>query len=128
MRLQSATILASSGVLLALATLLGAFGAHGLRGQLDPNELSVFLTADRYQFFQSLGLMGVGLCARSMDGALLRRAAALLFAGIVLFCGSLYLLAFGAPHAIGIMTPIGGLMLIGGWLLYAWAMWRTRIS
>jgi uncharacterized membrane protein YgdD (TMEM256/DUF423 family) len=128
MRLQSATILASSGVLLALATLLGAFAAHGLRGQLDPNELSVFLSADRYQFFHSLGLLGVGLSARSMDGALLRWAAALLFAGIVLFCGSLYLLAFGAPHAIGIVTPIGGLMLVAGWLLYAWAMWRTRAS
>jgi uncharacterized membrane protein YgdD (TMEM256/DUF423 family) len=128
MRLQSATILASSGVLLALATLLGAFGAHGLRGQLDPNELSVFLSADRYQFFQSLGLLGVGLCARSMNGTFLSWAAALLLAGIVLFCGSLYLLAFGAPHAIGIMTPIGGLLLIAGWLLYAWAMWRTRTS
>ena len=128
MRLQSATILASSGVLLALATLFGAFAAHGLRGQFDPNELSVFLSADRYQFYHSLGLLGVGLCARSMDGALLRAAAALLFAGIVLFCGSLYLLAFGAPHAIGIVTPIGGLMLVAGWLLYAWAMWRSRAS
>jgi uncharacterized membrane protein YgdD (TMEM256/DUF423 family) len=128
MRLQSATILASSGVLLALATLLGAFAAHGLRGLLDPNELSVFLSADRYQFFHSLGLLGVGLSARSMDGALLRGAAALLFAGIVLFCGSLYFLAFGAPYAIGIVTPIGGLLLVAGWLLYAWAMWRTRAS
>src|SRR6202035_3000398 len=78
MKLQSPTILASSGVLLALATLLGAFGAHGLRAQLAPNELSVFLTADRYQFFQSLGLLGVGLSARSMDGALLSWSAALL--------------------------------------------------
>jgi uncharacterized membrane protein YgdD (TMEM256/DUF423 family) len=126
MRLQSATILASSGVLLALATLFGAFGAHALRTELDPNELSVYLTADRYQFFHSLGLLGVGLSARSVDSQLVRWAAALLLAGIVLFCGSLYLLAFGAPHALGIVTPAGGLLLIAGWILYAAAMWRAR--
>jgi uncharacterized membrane protein YgdD (TMEM256/DUF423 family) len=126
MRLQGATILASSGVLLALATLLGAFGAHGLRAELAPNELSVFLTADRYQFFQSLGLLGVGLSARSMNGALLSWSAALLLAGTVLFCGSLYALAFGAPHALGFVTPVGGLMLIAGWVSYAGAIWRTR--
>ncbi|HEY4772084.1 MAG TPA: DUF423 domain-containing protein [Steroidobacteraceae bacterium] len=128
MRLQSATILASSGALLALATLLGAFGAHVLRATLAPNELSVYLSAERYQYFHSLGLLGVGLSARSMDGALLRWSAALLLAGIVLFCGSLYLLAFGAPHAFGVATPVGGLLLIAGWVLYACAMWRARTS
>jgi uncharacterized membrane protein YgdD (TMEM256/DUF423 family) len=126
MRFDGPRILASSGVLLALATLLGAFGAHGLLGQLSPDRLSVYLTADRYQFFQSLGLLGVGLAARAVDAALLRRAGALLLIGIVLFCGSLYALAFGAPHAVGFLTPLGGLLLIAGWVSFVIAMWRTR--
>jgi uncharacterized membrane protein YgdD (TMEM256/DUF423 family) len=126
MRLDGPRILASSGVLLAVATLLGAFGAHGLLGELSPDRLSVYLTADRYQFFQSLGLLGVGLAARAVDAALLRRAGALLLIGIVLFCGSLYALAFGAPHAVGFLTPLGGLLLIAGWVSFVIAMWRTR--
>jgi uncharacterized membrane protein YgdD (TMEM256/DUF423 family) len=126
MRFDGPRILASSGVLLALATLLGAFGAHGLLGELSPDRLSVYLTADRYQFFQSLGLLGVGLAARAVNAALLRRAGALLLIGIVLFCGSLYALAFGAPHAVGFLTPLGGLLLIAGWVSFVIAMWRTR--
>jgi len=126
MRFDGPRILASSGVLLALATLLGAFGAHGLLGELSPDRLSVYLTADRYQFFQSLGLLGVGLAARAVNAALLRRAGALLLIGIVLFCGSLYALAFGAPHAVGFLTPLGGLLLIAGWASFVIAMWRTR--
>jgi uncharacterized membrane protein YgdD (TMEM256/DUF423 family) len=93
---------------------------------LSPDRLSVYLTADRYQFFQSLGLLGVGLAARAVDAALLRRAGALLLIGIVLFCGSLYALAFGAPHAVGFLTPLGGLLLIAGWVSFVIAMWRTR--
>jgi uncharacterized membrane protein YgdD (TMEM256/DUF423 family) len=126
MRLDAGRILASSGALLALATLLGAFGAHALRGELSADRLSVYLTADRYQFFNSLGLLGVGLAAREMDVALLRWAAALLLIGIVLFCGSLYVLSFGGPQALGFLTPAGGLLLIAGWVLFAIAMWRTR--
>jgi uncharacterized membrane protein YgdD (TMEM256/DUF423 family) len=126
MRFDGARILACSGALLALATLAGAFGAHGLLGELSPDRLNVFLTADRYQFFQSLGLLGVGLAARSMNAALTRWAAALILIGIVLFCGSLYALTFGAPQAIGFLTPLGGLLLIAGWVSFAIAMWRAR--
>jgi uncharacterized membrane protein YgdD (TMEM256/DUF423 family) len=126
MRFDGARILACSGGLLALATLFGAFGVHGLRGELSPDRLSVFLTADRYQFFHSLGLLGVGLAVRSMDGALLRWAAALILIGIVLFCASLYALTFGAPQALGFLTPLGGLLLMAGWVSFAVAMWRAR--
>jgi uncharacterized membrane protein YgdD (TMEM256/DUF423 family) len=126
MRFDGARILAASGVLLALATLLGAFGAHALRGELPPERLSVYLSADRYQFFHSLGLLGIGLAARQMQGALLRWAGALILVGIVLFCGSLYLLSFGAPETVGFLTPLGGLALIAGWVAFAIAMWRAR--
>jgi uncharacterized membrane protein YgdD (TMEM256/DUF423 family) len=126
MRFDGARILTASGVLLALATLLGAFGTHALRGELPPDRLSVYLSADRYQFFHSLGLLGIGLASRAMDGALLRWAGGLIFSGIVLFCGSLYLLSFGAPEVVGFLTPLGGLLLIAGWVAFAAAMWRTR--
>lgn len=126
MRFDGARILTASGVLLALATLLGAFGAHALRGELPPERLSVYLSADRYQFFHSLGLLGIGLAAREMDIALLRWAAALILIGIVLFCGSLYLLSFGASEFVGFLTPLGGLSLIAGWVAFATAMWRAR--
>ena len=101
MKLDGGSILASAGVLLALATLLGAFGAHALRTELTPERLNVYLSADRYQFFHSLGLLGVGLAVRQLDAALLRWAAALLLVGILFFCGSLYALTFGAPQEIG---------------------------
>jgi uncharacterized membrane protein YgdD (TMEM256/DUF423 family) len=61
---------------------------------------------------------------RTSDGWLLHVAAALIALGVVLFSGSLYLLALGGPRAFGVLTPLGGLAWIGGWLLFAWAVWR----
>ena len=78
----------------------------------------------RYHFFQALGLIGVGLALRSLDVGPLRAAAALIVAGVVLFSGSLYALSFGAPRALGLLTPLGGLAWISGWLLFAFAAWR----
>jgi uncharacterized membrane protein YgdD (TMEM256/DUF423 family) len=111
-------------VLLALATVCGAFGAHALKGQLSPERLQLWETAVRYQFLQSLGLLGVGLAMRTSDGGLLRLAAALLLAGVVLFSGSLYGLALGGPRLFGVLTPLGGLAWIAAWLVFAWAVWR----
>ena len=122
--MTSSRTLAIAGLLLALATACGAFGAHALKSQLSPERLELWNTAVRYHFFQALGLIGVGLVLRSLDAATLRAAAALIVAGIVLFSGSLYALAFGAPRSLGLLTPIGGLAWIGGWLLFAFAVWR----
>ena len=122
--MNSSRTLALAGVLLALATVSGAFGAHALKGQLAPDRLQVWETAVRYHFFQSLGLLGVGLTLRSIDDGALRTAALLIVVGIVLFCGSLYALSFGAPRALGAITPAGGLAWIAGWLLFARGVWR----
>lgn len=122
--MNSGRTLAIAGLLLALATVCGAFGAHALRSHLQPERLQVWDTAVRYQFFQSLGLIGIGLTLRSLDSGALRAAAALIVAGVVLFCGSLYALSLGAPGALGVVTPLGGLAWIGGWLLFAWGVWR----
>jgi len=122
---SSRSTLAVAGVLLALATLCGAFGAHALRGQLAPERLQVWETAVRYQFFQALGLVGIGLALRSLDVEALRLAAVLIVAGVLLFCGSLYALSLGAPRGLGALTPLGGLGWIAGWLLFAWGAWRN---
>ena len=122
--MTSGRTLLTAALLLAVATACGAFGAHALRGGLPPERLQVWETAVRYQFFQALGLLGVGLTLRGMDEAALRGAAALIVAGTVLFCGSLYALSLGAPRALGLLTPLGGLAWIGGWLLFAYGVWR----
>jgi len=108
-----------AGLLIALATALGAFGAHALKAHLPQDKLQVYETAVRYHFLHALGLLAIGVLLRSLDGELLRWAAALVLAGIVLFSGSLYLLTFGAPRLVGIVTPVGGLALIAGWILFA---------
>lgn len=108
-----------AGVLIALATALGAFGAHALKAHLSQERLQVYETAVRYHFLHALGLLAVGVLLRSIDSELLRWSAALLLAGIILFSGSLYLLTFGAPRFVGIVTPLGGLALIAGWILFA---------
>jgi uncharacterized membrane protein YgdD (TMEM256/DUF423 family) len=111
--------LAAAGLLIALATALGAFGAHALKAHLPQDKLQVYETAVRYHFLHALGLLAIGVLLRSLDGELLRWSAALVLAGIVLFSGSLYLLTFGAPRLVGIITPVGGLALIAGWILFA---------
>ena len=122
--MNSSRALAAGGLLLALATAGGAFGAHALRSQLAPERLQLWETAVRYQFFQSLGLIAVGLTLRTLDGSALRAAAVLLLAGTLLFCGSLYALSLGAPRALGMLTPLGGLTWIAAWLLFAVGVWR----
>jgi uncharacterized membrane protein YgdD (TMEM256/DUF423 family) len=116
--------LAIAGALIALATVLGAFGAHALKSQLSPDKLAVYETAVRYHFIHALGLLAIGILLRSVDVSLLRWSATLVLVGIILFSGSLYLLTFGAPRLLGVVTPLGGLALIGGWGLFAATMWR----
>jgi uncharacterized membrane protein YgdD (TMEM256/DUF423 family) len=121
---SSARALGCAGLLLALATVCGALGAHALRAHLTATQLQLWETGVSFQFFHSLGLLGVGLTMRSVDDGLLRLVAALLLAGVVLFSGSLYALALGAPRVVGVLPPFGGLAWIAGWLMFAWALWR----
>jgi len=116
--------LAVAGALIALATVLGAFGAHALKAHLSQDKLVVYETAVRYHFIHALGLLAMGVLLRSVDGELLRWSATLVLVGILLFSGSLYLLTFGAPRFLGVVTPLGGLALIAGWVLFAVTLWR----
>lgn len=115
-----------AGLLLALATVLGAFGAHALKAQLAPDRLQVYETAVRYHFLHALGLLGIGLTLRFVPTAPVRWAAILVLVGVVLFSGSLYALTFGAPASVlWPVTPLGGLALIAGWISYAVGLWRS---
>lgn len=122
--MNSGRVLAIAGLLLALATVLGAIGAHGLKAHVTPDRLEVYETAVRYHFFNALGLLGIGLTLRFADTRVMRRAAVLVMVGVALFSGSLYALTFGAPRPVGVVTPFGGVILIAGWLLYAVDVWR----
>lgn len=122
--MNSARALTAAGILLVLATACGAFGAHALKAHLAPERLQLWETAVRYQFFHSLGLIGIGLTMRTLDGTALHLAALLVLIGVLLFCGSLYLLALGGPRVAGVLTPLGGLAWIGGWLVFVYAVWR----
>lgn len=106
----------------ASAVLLGAFGAHALRGVLDARGSELWRTAVDYHVWHALALaVAVGL-GRGRSG---RLAAAAFTVGIVLFSGSLYALALGVPRWVGIITPFGGVAFILGWLALGWAL-RTR--
>ncbi|HZP68223.1 MAG TPA: DUF423 domain-containing protein [Rudaea sp.] len=105
----------------AAAVALGAFGAHALRGTLDASALDIWHTAVAYHFWHTLALVAVAGFAPA--GRRVSTAAGMAFcAGILLFCGSLYALALGAPHVLGVVTPFGGAALIGGWILLGVAL------
>ncbi|GAA0704328.1 DUF423 domain-containing protein [Dokdonella soli] len=103
----------------ATAVALGAFGAHALLGVLDERALVTWHTAVDYQFWHALALLAVGVLACFRITTALRVATLAFVVGIVLFCGSLYALALGAPRWIGAVTPLGGIALIIGWLALA---------
>ena len=106
---------------LAAAVALGAFGAHALKGHLSAEMLSIYQTAVQYHFWHALGLLGVGvLMTRSPDGPALAGIAWLLIAGLLLFSGSLYLLALTGASWLGAVTPLGGVAFIAAWLWLAW--------
>jgi uncharacterized membrane protein YgdD (TMEM256/DUF423 family) len=110
----------------ALAVALGAFAAHGLTGRLDAHSLAVFETGARYHMYHALA---IGLAALAMQGAAARmanRAAWLFFAGIVLFSGSLYVLAVTANPILAYVTPVGGVSFLAGWVVLALAASRIR--
>jgi len=117
---------ATGAILLALAVILGAFGAHGLRGRLDAYSMSVYEKAVFYHFIHAMGILVVSILPRT--GTFPENGAdwvcGLLLAGIVIFSGSLYLLAVTGNRTLGAITPVGGLSFMIGWLLLAWRLRR----
>jgi len=118
--------LALGAVFGACGVMLGAFGAHALKLRLAADQLALWNTATQYLFWHALGVLGIGLaCIPLAESPWPRVAGGLLAAGILLFSGSLYLLALGAPRAFGAVTPIGGLAFIAGWAALAVGVLRA---
>ena len=111
-----------SGALLnALGIILGAFGAHFLKARLQPEELTTYETAVRYLIIHALGLIII-----SMSNLNIKITGVLFITGIFLFSGSLLALIFTKIRALGMITPIGGLCFIMGWLMLALRAWKQN--
>jgi len=102
-----------------LAVAAGAFGAHALRSRLHPTLLAAFESGARYQMFHALALFAVAWAASRWPSLPVRAAGWLFIGGTVLFSGSLYVLALTEARWIGALTPLGGLLLLGGWIALA---------
>jgi uncharacterized membrane protein YgdD (TMEM256/DUF423 family) len=112
-------------VLAGVAVAAGAFGAHGLEGRLEPRLLAAFATGAKYQMYHAIALLAVGWGVTRWPEARLEPAGWLLAVGTAVFSGSLYLMAITGARWLGGVTPIGGLLLIGGWALLAWRTGRS---
>jgi uncharacterized membrane protein YgdD (TMEM256/DUF423 family) len=112
--------IAGGALLMLAAVVLGAFGAHGLRGVLSPQQLASYLTGVTYQQLHALGLILVGAIATLTPRSVwLGRAAMLFVLGITLFSGSIYALTLGAPRWLGMVAPVGGTSFMLGWAAIA---------
>jgi len=109
-----------------LAVMLGAFAAHALKGKLDPYALGIFQTGVSYQMYHALALLAVAILLSFYQSQWLVWAGYAFIVGILLFCGSLYWLAFGAPRWVGPITPLGGLGLLIGWACLFIAAFKLR--
>lgn len=125
---MGARIALTLGALLGfLMVVTGGYGAHVLRSSLAPGAYATWQTAFQFHAWHALALIAVGTLLLKWPASRTLRLSALLFvAGIVCFSGSLYVLALGADRLVAWVTPIGGVTLMLGWLLFAWSVWRVR--
>jgi uncharacterized membrane protein YgdD (TMEM256/DUF423 family) len=108
-----------------IGVIVGAFGAHGLRGRLSSADLEIFEMGVRYHMYHALGLFAVAWAASRWPSGATTLAGWLLIVGIVVFSGSLYTLVLTGQRWLGAVTPIGGVALIAGWAALAWAVVRS---
>ena len=118
------TIIMTASVLLTLAVIFGAFGAHALKSHLSTEMIQIYKTGVEYHFYHALGLLLLGILAVTMPSVYLKWSAILLTAGIILFSGSLYALAVTGIKALGAITPLGGLSFIAGWIMLFISVWK----
>ena len=120
---------AGGAILLALAVMLGAFGAHGLRDRLDEYRMGVYEKAVFYHFIHALGVLIVSILPKTgtFSDFATNLVCGLLLAGIVVFSGSLYLLAITGNRMLGAITPIGGISFIAAWLALAWFLMARSV-
>ena len=118
------TILAALNLMVAVGA--GAFGAHGLKRIVSPELLAVWQTGVLYHLIHALGILAVALLGARYGSPLLSAAGLVMFAGIVLFSGSLYLLALTGTHWLGAVTPLGGVAFLASWAMVTLAAYRSQ--
>ena len=105
-----------------LAVALGAFGAHALKSRLSADMLEIYHTGVNYHIFHALGLILIGIIAHWLNQSpLVNWSGGLILAGIIIFSGSLYVLSMTGIRTFGVITPIGGIAFLAGWILLAYA-------
>ena len=112
--------IAISALNLAFAVMLGAFGAHGLKARASEAQLTWWHTATDYFFYHALGLLALAILSKVIPQLPIKASFILIQVGIFFFCGSLYGMGLGLPRVLGAITPIGGALMIAGWLVLAW--------
>ncbi len=122
--MKNQTILLAGAIFMALAVLLGAFGAHALKKVLSPDMLVIYKTGVEYQFYHALGLLLIGSIGFHIQSKYLRWSGLFISIGIIIFSGSLYVLTLSGIKALGAITPVGGLSFVAGWIFLAIALWK----
>ena len=124
--MKERTLIAAGAINMFIAVGCGAFGAHGLKRMISEEMLAIWHTAVTYQVMHALGMIAIALLMPRMAGAAMRWAGNLMLAGIVVFSGSLYLLALTGTRILGAITPLGGAAFLAAWLLLAWAACKRQ--
>jgi len=109
------TLFAFGSFLGFLAVAAGAFGGHALKARLEPEMLVVFEVGARYHIYHALAVLIVAVALAYIDSSILRVGGWLFGVGVIIFSGSLYLLALTGIRKWGMVTPIGGLLFLSGW-------------
>ncbi|HMA12701.1 MAG TPA: DUF423 domain-containing protein [Steroidobacteraceae bacterium] len=120
-------IMSIAALVVLAGIIVGALGSHALRTALDADQRHALETAVQYQLVNGLGLFLIGLLARSQQDAWMRRIALLLLAGVLCFSGGIYIMLAGAPRALGLVTPLGGVLMISAWALLAWRLHKISV-
>lgn len=123
---MSNKIILAGSVFMMLGVAIGAFGAHILKESLSAESLAVYNTGVEYHFYHALGLLAVGILAKYFDQKRMMWSAIFLSAGIILFSGSLYLLAISGVKGLGAITPLGGMSFISGWIFLIMAVVKEK--
>lgn len=119
------TLLIMGSVLAGLAVVAGAFGTHGLKSKITPEDIAVFETAVKYQMYHALALLIIGLMGFNFSPIVIKWPAILMSVGVLIFSGSLYAIVLGGIRWMGAVTPLGGILLIVSWLLLAYNIYKS---
>lgn len=129
--MENKTIGIIAGILATTAVVLGALGAHALKSKLNPDQLASFETGVKYQFYHAMALITIYIIQKQSQTNQLNLSAWLFTLGVLFFSVSIYLLStrslFGMENGLrflGPITPIGGLLMIAGWLNFTWYIFK----